>query len=444
MKTRSGSIQVGLRAEGALSRPAEQAKRGALVVDDDEDLRAILRITLLAEGFECETAASGREALACLAGNMGRKGGNTAFDLILVDIVMPGMDGLELTSRIRRDNERSAIVIVTGVDDASRAREALRLGADEYLVKPYSISQLRLAWEQALERRRQVDERKRAARARDELTDLIFHDLRNPLSVTRGYLSLMGAAPGAIGPRDIRAAAQGCDLAIDIIEQGEEFGRIERSGTAVKQERLHLDEVLLAVVKSLRPLAEGAGKRIRAACADDLPAAVGDARLVKRIISDLIAGAVKYASGETDVLVELSASRDRSEVLLAVTDDGLTVPRGLHEAIFDKRRQGELNRAGSRRGRALALPFAREACRRMGGRIWVEDAQLAATRSTGEKNGCRFVVAFRAASMDRTLPVLRTSLHQGSEVHQKKTSIAVDARPACSTSGCSPERSVAP
>jgi signal transduction histidine kinase len=296
-------------------------------------------------------------------------------------------------------------VVVTGVDDASRAQEALRLGADEYVVKPYSISQLRLAWGQAFERRRQFGEQKRAERTRDELTELIFHDLRNPLTAARGYLSLMEAAPHAVGPRDVAAAAQGCDLAVDIIEHGEDLGRIERAEIEVKKGSLRLDEIVPAEVESLRPLAEGAGRRIRVACADGLPAVAADASLVKRVTSALVAGAIKYASDRADILVELSASRDRSEALLAVTDDGLPVTREFREAIFDKHSQGELMRAGSRRGRGLALPFAREACRRMGARIWVEDAEapdqpclLTDRQATNGGAGCRFVVAFRAAS----------------------------------------------
>ncbi len=304
---------------------------------------------------------------------------------------------------------RTAIVVVTGVDDASRAREALRLGADEYVVKPYSISQLRLAWEQAFERRRQFGEQKRAERTRDELTELIFHDLRSPLTAARGYLSLMELDPAAIGPRDIAAAVQGCDLAVDIIEQGEDLGRIERSEIGVKNEELRLDEVVPAVVERLRPLAASAGRRIRVARARDLPAAVADASLVKRVASALLAGAIKYASSKGDILVELSASGDRSEVLLTVTDDGLPVPREFREAIFDKHSQGDLKRAGSRRGRGIALPFAREACRRMGARVWVEDAEAADPQATNEGAGCRFVVAFRAASTADVADVLPTN-----------------------------------
>jgi signal transduction histidine kinase len=395
---------------GSVASPAEaQGKRRALVVDDNPSAREVLTKLLLAEGFECDAVSSGDEALARVA--EGARASAT-YDAIFADLVMPGMDGLGLTRRIRAADESAAIVIVTGSDDMSSAHEALRLGADEYVVKPYSMSHLRMAWEQAFERRRQFVERKLVERACCEAMELVFHDLRNPLTAARGYLSLMQACPDNVGPCDIAAAARGCDLAVDIIEQGEELSRIERREAEVHERSLRLDEIVTAVVESLRPLAEGSARRIQLAHADDLPAVLADASLARKVASALVADAVKYASGEADILVELSASNDRSEVFLAVTDDGLAVPPQFREAIFDRQRQGELKRAGSRRGRGLALPFAREACRQMWARIWVENAGAAGPQATKEEagqpglafageraeTGCRFVVAFRAAS----------------------------------------------
>ena len=408
MSDRARTAQLGSQADGEVPGPARRRPRRALVVDDNDSAREVLKKLLLAEAFECDVASSGSEALSHIAD---RTRSDAVYDVIFVDLVMPVMSGLELTSEIRTRDERVAIVVVTGVDDVSQAREALRLGADEYVVKPYSISQLRLAREQAFERRRQLAEQKRVERTRDELTELIFHDLRSPLTAARGYLSLMELDPDAIGPGDIAAAVQGCDLAVDIIEHGEYLGRIERSEIEVKEESLRLGEIVPALVESLRPLAEGAGRRICVACADGLPAAVADESLVKKVASALIVGAIKYASGKACILVELSASRGSSEVLLAVTDDGFPVAPDLREAIFDKHSQGELKRAGSRRGRGLALPFAREACRRMGARIWVEDVEAVVPPilstdgpATDGRGGCRFVVAFRAAPMPDVEP----------------------------------------
>ena len=414
------------------ARPAGCMARRALVVDDDAVAREVLRRLLQAEGFECDTAACGDEALSCIssaamqlrsdghdgvpgdagadptgalarfrpgqrasdAAQAGEAASPSPYALIFVDLLMPGLDGIELTRRIRAIDERPAVVVVTGVDDASRAREALRLGADEYVAKPYSMSQIRLAWEQAFERRRQLAERRQADGAGGAPLDTFFHDLRNPLAAARGYLSLMQACPEATGAGDIAAAAEGCDRAIDMIEAAEELGRMERSETPVARTPLALGRIVLEAVGALGPAAERAGRRIRTVYAGNLLAAVGDARLVKRIVSDLLADAIKHASGKADVVIELSTPQDRAEVLMAISDDGPRIPEEHREAVFDKRRQGELRRAAVRRGHGLSLPFAREACRRMGGRIWIEDAEPSMAPS--RDGGCRFVVALPA------------------------------------------------
>jgi len=418
-------VETTSRAGATRSRPALQEVRRALVVDDDEDMRRVVQLTLLAEGTECATAASAAEALAYLRAREQDERADGGVGLILVDIVMPGMDGLELTRRIRAEDERPAIVVVTGAADLASAREATRLGADEYVVKPFSAFQLRLACEQALERRRLAGERRRAERARQELVDIVFHDLRNPLSVARGYLSLMQAMPEAATPRDVAAAAEGCAVASNMIEEIEDLGRIERSETAPKPEELHLGGIALDVVGTWRPLAERAGKRIRMVPSGDLPPVRVDSRLVRRIASDLLAGAVKHASGKSPIVVELSVVPDDSEVRLSVADDGLAVPPEMREAVFDKLRQGELRRASVRRGQGLALPFAREACRRMGGRIWVEDAAPPVPGAAFAKSGCRFVVAFPVALKpdDRLTPCMGASLCQDRPLGREDVSI---------------------
>lgn len=113
-------------------------KRGnVLVVDDDQSIREVLADFLNEQGFEVTGAAGGAEALARI--------GERPPDVVLLDIRMPGMDGLETLRRIREVNTTTPVLMITGNDDAETARETLRLGAFDCVSKPFDFAYLERA-----------------------------------------------------------------------------------------------------------------------------------------------------------------------------------------------------------------------------------------------------------------------------------------------------------
>jgi len=105
-----------------------------LVVDDEEELVSALTERLELRGFDARGATSGTEALETLATAM--------WDVVVVDIRMPGIDGLDLARRIRGEHPDTAVVLLTGRSSVRDAEEGLALGASEYLVKPVPIDRL--------------------------------------------------------------------------------------------------------------------------------------------------------------------------------------------------------------------------------------------------------------------------------------------------------------
>ncbi len=124
-----------------------------LVVDDQVYFRVFLEEALGAEDYEVETVGSGEEALARL--------GERDFDLVLTDLVMPGMDGHELVQRVREQCPGTDVVVVTSVGSVDSAVEAMRGGATDYLVKPVDRAALIRAMDAIVERRMMRDEHER-------------------------------------------------------------------------------------------------------------------------------------------------------------------------------------------------------------------------------------------------------------------------------------------
>ena len=119
-----------------------------LVVDDEDVVRQILSRWLSALGYRCSQAPDGYTARAMLS--------EQEFDLVLLDIGLPDESGIKLLPRIRRNHPLCAVVIITGLDDTGTAVEAMRLGAFDYVVKPFDLVALGQRVARALDRRNSV------------------------------------------------------------------------------------------------------------------------------------------------------------------------------------------------------------------------------------------------------------------------------------------------
>jgi two-component system response regulator MprA len=132
-----------------------------LVVDDDRAVRDALRRALTMQGYDVEVAADGEEALLKVRSHP------NPYDLLVLDILMPRLDGLDLTRRLRADGSQLPILMLTARDQVSDRVAGLEAGADDYLVKPFALEEL-VARVRALLRRLGTD---------DEPTMLAFADL---------------------------------------------------------------------------------------------------------------------------------------------------------------------------------------------------------------------------------------------------------------------------
>ena len=105
-----------------------------LYVDDEDSLRFLVREQLSAEGFDVAVAADGPSALDNLKKHK--------YDVVLLDILMPGMDGFGVLKEIRKDKQHPRVIMLTGVNEVSTAIESVKNGASDYVTKPYDLNDL--------------------------------------------------------------------------------------------------------------------------------------------------------------------------------------------------------------------------------------------------------------------------------------------------------------
>lgn len=130
--------------DGISVEPEESSRERILIVDDSATMRRGLS-TLLSAEYDCAEASSALEAFHLLK--------ETTFDLVITDIIMPGLSGIELLRKVVESYPQTAVLIVSGVDRPQRALDAVRLGAFDYLIKPLDNEVLTLTVKRALERR---------------------------------------------------------------------------------------------------------------------------------------------------------------------------------------------------------------------------------------------------------------------------------------------------
>ncbi len=112
----------------------EETTGRILVVDDEEELVAVLKEFLTTKGYEVHTAFNGMQAIA--------KVKEVRPHIVFLDIIMPGMDGFETLKEIKRIDPAAAVIMATAISDEAKANKAIELGADDYIIKPFHLKYL--------------------------------------------------------------------------------------------------------------------------------------------------------------------------------------------------------------------------------------------------------------------------------------------------------------
>jgi signal transduction histidine kinase len=376
-KSALGTINRSLLDEGELAgqdvirtRSELQPTAHILLADDNADMRDYLK-RLLSRDWTVEAVADGAAALSAIQ--------ERVPDLVLSDVMMPGLDGFQLL-RALRSNPRTCsipIILLSARAGEESTVEGLEAGADDYLVKPFTARELLARVSTHLEMARL---RQEAINAREELFSIVSHDLRNPVTMIKGFAQFLQRTVRRLKTSNAEEASQqlldglsridsAATRMTTLINELLDLASLQ-IGKPLELDKKDTDLVALThqVVAGYQQTTEQHDFRIQV-YTPELSGHWDTARL-ERVITNLVSNAIKYSpnGGEITLALEREDEGAASWAVLKVYDQGIGIPAKDLPFIFDRFHRGS-NVAGRIQGTGLGLASVRHIVEHHGGVI---------------------------------------------------------------------------
>lgn len=303
-----------------------------LIVEDETDMADLLKYNLTEKGYNPVLASNGREALEIIEKEIP--------DLILLDLMMEQVDGWEVCSGIRsHTNEaikRLPIIMLTALSEAEEKIIGLRLGADDYMTKPFNMDELILRVQNLIKKKRVEDELMERLKRGNDIPALFYHEVRNQLYIIGAFSDLITRKGKEEKNKEkFIGRLKNATVALsEYLEGMSLFSKIENGKRKIKLESFSLNDVMNKIISSYKKDASVRGIQIKGDYIKGDDTVNLNPVAMKMILSNLTGNAIKYNKKDGSVLVTLL--RDGDRLMITVEDTGLGIAPADLPHIFDK------------------------------------------------------------------------------------------------------------
>ena len=346
-------------------------QKSIIVIDDDEAVLLSVNKILSKAGFHVETFEDGVSGLEGVT--------ELKPDLVVVDLKMPGLSGMEVINRVSEMDPYIIVVVITGYATIDSAVEAIKLGAYDFLPKPFSPDELRVIVNRGLEHRQLLQESHRLEIEREllkrQFVTLVSHQLKTPLVAIHQYLDTLkqlGDTPDTASKRQdwLERCLHRTDEVLAIIKDWLTLSKVESGSLTGEILRVDLKPIILNTMEANADMAAEQGITLEAELPADEYPVKGDRNCLAVLFDNLMVNAIKYNKPEGRVSVSVKAQDH--QIVVAVADTGIGIPEKYRQALFDEFFRVKGQSSDQTTGTGLGLAICKRITTEMGGTIEVE------------------------------------------------------------------------
>ena len=351
-----------------------------LVVDDVQSNVLLLKALLGREGFNIIYAMNGTEAL--------EKVKSESPDLVLLDVMMPDMDGFEVAGRLKVEPSQAEIPIIflTALNDSASVVKGFQLGANDFISKPFRREELLIRVEHQLSlvdaRRiilRQTEELRKTIAGRDKLYSVIAHDLRSPMASIKMLCntSMMSIEPGSV-LQDVfemlEMANKTSEEVFSLLDNLLKWTKSQLGKLSNVPQPIDLVGLVDGVIEVFKPIAESKSIALALERSIESVEVVVDVEMIKSVVRNLISNAIKFSHKDTTVTTRVETRMDErnglNEVIVIVSDKGCGIKEEDQPKLLNEATHFTTFGTNSEEGSGLGLLLCKDFVAKNNGQLW--------------------------------------------------------------------------
>ncbi|NLT66076.1 MAG: response regulator [Acidobacteria bacterium] len=353
--------------------PSSEREKTVFVIDDDEIIRLSCEQILHKSGYRVETFGNGYEGIERLKA--------VKPPLLVVDIKMPELDGFEVIKIVRKIDPELVIVVITGYATIETAVDAMKMGAYDFLPKPFTPSELRLIIDRGFERWRLANETRLLRKQKEEVerkfVTLVSHQLKAPLGAVKQYLDvLLYTCRDQFSSEAIEWISRSQSRISEMISMIQDWlmlAKLDRGVLCESASLCDLGKIIEETLQEYQQIPSANEITLTGEIAPDLVPVRGDKAGLGLLVDNLVSNAVKYNRPGGKVTVR--AGREGRSIVLEVSDTGLGIPQDFRPHLFEEFYRVKTPETQKIPGTGLGLVICKRIVDELGGSIEVDSKE---------------------------------------------------------------------